>query len=69
MSDSLHSKIYLECKYRKYWAILALFESIEDRAKKEGKIPVLSLKQAGKIDSLWVVRSSDIKEIATKMWH
>lgn len=44
-SDTLHPKLYLECKHTKASALHSLFTSIKLRADKEKKTPVLVSRQ------------------------
>lgn len=44
-SDTLHQRLYIECKLRKSSAIHRLYDETADAAKAEDKIPVLALRQ------------------------
>ena len=63
-SDSLHPKVYIECKVRHKIAIWQLFKDTADKAKNERKIPVVALKQKGEKGYLLVVRPEDLQKIA-----
>ena len=63
-SDSMHSKLYLECKLRAKSAIYSLFKDTEDKAKFEKKIPVVAVKQKGTEGYLLVMRPEDLEKVA-----
>ena len=63
-SDSLHDKLYIECKLRGKISLWALFEDTERKAKQENKIPIVAIKQKGSRGYLLVMRPLDIKKIA-----
>lgn len=46
-SDTLHDYLYIECKLRDKLSILSLYLEVESKARLEGKIPFLALKQKG----------------------
>ena len=63
-SDSLHPKLYIECKVRSKVALWQLFVDTENKAKVEGKIPVVAIKQKGEKGYLLVMRPDDLKKIS-----
>lgn len=63
-SDSLHEKLYIECKLRGKISLWSLFEDTEKKAKQENKIPVVAIKQKGSRGYLLVMRPLDVKKIA-----
>lgn len=63
-SDSLHEKLYIECKLRGKISLWALFEDTERKAKQENKIPIVAIKQKGSRGYLLVMRPLDVKKIA-----
>ena len=63
-SDSLHDKLYIECKLRGKISLWALFEDTERKAKQENKIPIVAIKQKGSRGYLLVMRPLDVKKIA-----
>lgn len=63
-SDSLHPKLYIECKLRQKIAIWQLFEDTERKAKAEDKIPIVAIKQKGAKGELLVIRPHDLQKIA-----
>lgn len=63
-SDSLHDKLYIECKLRGKISLWQLFEDTEKKAKQENKIPIVAIKQKGSRGYLLVMRPFDIRKIA-----
>jgi len=59
-SDSLHKKFYIEAKYRQKFATIEWFQDIIPKAKKENKIPILSLKARNRKDDYVVIRLRDL---------
>ena len=43
--DSLHDRLYVECKRHKSQAVITLMKSTKELADKEGKVPVLYLQE------------------------
>lgn len=62
-SDTLHPDLYIECKLRGKFSLWSLFEDTEKKAKKEGKIPVVALKQKGAKGFLIMIRPDDLSKI------
>jgi hypothetical protein len=62
-SDSLHPKIYIECKVRNKFSLWSLFKDTEDKARQEKKIPVVAIKQKGEKGYLIVVRPEDLEKL------
>jgi len=62
-SDSLHSDLYIECKYRAKSSIHTLYEDTKKKAKAEGKLPVICLKQKNSSGFLIVVHSDDYRKL------
>lgn len=62
-SDSLHPKLYIECKVRSKIALWQLFVDTEKKAKVENKIPVVAIKQKGEKGYLLVIRPEDLEAI------
>lgn len=63
-SDSLHPKLYIECKLRNKISLWQLFTDTENKAKVENKIPVVAIKQKGEKGYLLVLRPEDLEKIA-----
>lgn len=63
-SDSTDGRIYLECKHsRRRTHAQSLMDDTHGKAKAEGKVPLVCLKESGRHGRLWVVRSQDVAEI------
>lgn len=63
-SDSLHPKLYIECKVRSKIALWQLFVDTENKAKIEKKVPVVAVKQKGEKGYLLIMRPEDLDKIA-----
>lgn len=63
-SDSLHPKLYIECKVRSKFSLWQLFVDTEKKAKIEGKIPIVAVKQKGEKGYLLVMRPEDLPAIS-----
>lgn len=63
-SDSLHPRLYIECKVRGKIALWQLFMDTEKKAKVEGKVPVVAIKQKGEKGYLLVMRPEDLDKIS-----
>ena len=61
--DVIHDTLYVECKLRKRMAAWSLFRETEILAKREGKMPVVVLKEKGKKGELVVLRLTDFVEL------
>lgn len=66
-SDSLHPQFYIECKLRNKIALWQLFSDTENKAKVEGKIPIVAIKQKGAKGYLLIIRPDDLKNISDIM--
>lgn len=62
-SDSLHPKLYIECKVRNKIALWQLFVDTEKKAKVEDKVPIVAVKQKGEKGYLLVMRPEDLEKI------
>ncbi len=62
-ADTLHKRIFSECKYRKQWQVWSLFEQVRTAASREGKIPCLYLKTKGKYGYLMCFHYEDFQRI------
>lgn len=66
-SDTLHPRLFIEVKQRKYFSVYPLFRDTKEKGKKEGKIPVVVLHETGSHDYLVVCEVSDLKKIAEEV--
>jgi len=63
-SDTLHPRLFIECKKRKRFSLYQLFRKVEQKANKESKIPVVAIKETGKKGWLILIRPEDLMAIA-----
>lgn len=63
-SDSLHKRLFIEQKLRAKHATCTLFQETKALAKKEKKIPVITLAEKRKPGFLICVHSSNFEEVA-----
>jgi len=63
-SDSLHKELFIECKYRKSHSVVTLWQDTLEKARAEGKVPVVALMQKG-LRGFWIVmHSEDFEKVA-----
>lgn len=62
-SDTLHPDLYIECKVRGQISLWTLFADTEAKAKVEGKIPIVAIKQKGEKGYLILIRPEDLEKI------
>jgi len=60
-SDVIHPKLYVEVKTRKSSAVITLFKDVEQKARRENKVPLLSIISERK--RVWVMRPKDLAKI------
>jgi hypothetical protein len=59
-SDSTHDRLFIEAKYRAKHAVVKLWKQTSDHAKREGKTPVVVVKQHRQKGFLLVVHCDDL---------
>lgn len=64
-SDTMHPRLYVECKLRQKSAIHALYAETADRAKLEQKTPILALGQKNRAGWLLVIHCGDLHQVAS----
>jgi hypothetical protein len=65
-SDTLHDHLFIEHKHRVKHAVINLWDKINPLAKKENKIPVVTLSVKGR-HGFWVlVHSSDLTAVSNQ---
>lgn len=65
-SDSRHERLFIEVKYRVKHSAVTLWRDTAEKAKEEGKIPVVCLSEKGK-QGFWVMcHSDDLTAIANQ---
>jgi len=57
--DVVHPCYYVECKYRSKFYVFSLFDDVRAKAKKEGKVPLLVLKEKNRRGELVVMDLDD----------
>lgn len=62
--DMIHPILFGECKHGKKFFIWGLWDKTKVLAKKEGKIPVLCMKQNNRKGMLIVIHSDDLEAVA-----
>jgi len=60
--DVVHPLIYCEVKVRKNSSVVNLFKDVEEKAKREKKIPILSIFSERK--RVWVMNPDDLVRIS-----
>lgn len=63
-SDSTHPTLYIECKLRVKHSAVSLWDDTAKKARKEKKVPVVSLAEKGRHGSWLLIRESDLLEVA-----
>ena len=61
--DVIHPRLFIECKLRKVHSVVKLWEDTNELAKKENKIPVVTLCQSNRKGSWLVIHSDDLDKI------
>lgn len=62
-SDSLHSSLFIETKYRKSSAMGALYRDTAAKALKENKVPIICTRDYGESGFLVTIHIDDLKAI------
>ena len=65
-SDSLHDKLFVECKLRKRHSVISLWDETNEMAKKESKVPVIALCESGRPGFWIMVHSNDLNKLITQ---
>ena len=66
-SDTIHDRLYIECKHGKKVPAWTLFEKTRELARREGKIPVVAMRQTGKHRWLLVIDADDLSDVADEI--
>lgn len=66
-SDIIHSRLYIEAKYRQRISILDMFPEVAKKAKKENKIPVMAVKSKKLKDDYFLIRARDLVKVAKEL--
>ena len=62
-SDSLHDELFVECKLRKKYSVISLWNETNEMAKKENKTPVVALCESGRTGFWVMVHSDDLEKV------
>ena len=60
-SDTMHQNYYVEQKHRKRHTTWTLFRDTREKAKKEDKIPIITLTEHNQAGCLVVIHSDDLE--------
>lgn len=63
-SDTLHDRLFIEHKHRKKHAVINLWDEVKPLAKKEKKVPVVTLSVKGRPGFWIMVHSDDLQDVA-----
>lgn len=63
-SDSLHPKLFIEQKRRKRHAVIRLWDAVKAKARKEKKIPVITLTEPSRSGFWIVLHCADLEAVA-----
>ena len=66
-ADMKHDRVYAEVKYREKHAIFALYRDTAEKAKAEGKLPLVALAERGTSDFLICVNINHLAAIAAEL--
>jgi hypothetical protein len=66
-SDSDHPKLFIESKLRAVSSVRSRWEKARDRARREGKVPVVALYAKHRPGALIVVHESDLQAVAAAL--
>lgn len=62
-ADIIHPQLYVECKYRRRFALLTTMRQVEQQARKEGKTPLLVLQQKNARHAYVLLKLNDLEAI------
>lgn len=62
-SDTLHEKLFVECKYRANHAVISLYKETAKKAKMENKIPIVALKEKGDSGFYFLIKAEHFEEV------
>jgi hypothetical protein len=66
-SDSLHERVYIECKVRASFSLWELYEDTKAKAKVEKKVPIVAIKKKGAKGCLFLIAPEDMKLLVHEM--
>lgn len=62
-SDTLHPELFIECKQRKRFAVVRLWDATKHLADKENKTPVVCLSEKGRPGFWLLIHSNDFNQL------
>ncbi len=63
-SDSLSPDFFIEVKMRKRHALWSLFDDTREKARKEGKVPVIAVGETSRKGALICIHSDDLGKVS-----
>jgi hypothetical protein len=66
-SDATHQRLFIESKLRAAWAVRSLWERTRELARREHRLPVLTLYAKAKPGALIVVHENDLVAVAAEL--
>lgn len=66
-SDTVHERLFIECKHGQKIPAWSLFQKTRELAKKEGKIPVLALRKTGAKTWLVICEADNLSDVADEI--
>ena len=65
--DVLHDTLYIECKQRKKHAVISLWDDTNEKAKQEGKTPVVWLTEKNRPGAWLVIHSDHVRAVCDEI--
>ncbi len=62
-SDSVHPRVFIECKLRPSHGPVTVWRDAAAKAKKESKTPVVCLMEKGRHGRWWLLHSTDVRAL------
>jgi len=63
-ADAIHPRLFIEVKYRKRHAVVALWDAVAELAREEKRTPVVCLKEHGRPGVPLVVKAEHLEEVS-----
>ena len=63
-ADTQHPKLFIETKHRKAHSVVTLWDRVKKLARKENKVPVVTLTQHNRPGFWLVIHSDDLPDVA-----
>jgi len=64
-SDTRHPRLFIEQRRRKHHAVVRWWDQVSELARREGKVPVVTLTEYGRPRFWILVRSEDLAAVAS----